>query len=196
MRKVILNLAMSLDGFIEDANGAYDWCFNDQDYGMTDFFSNTDTIFIGRKSFELITGMEDIYFPAIQKIYVFSDTLPPSSHPKVKVVNQASWEKEVNSILQTDGPDIWLFGGASLVSSFLEKRLLNELLLSVHPIILGAGKPLFQNIKSRVDLALLDTQTYNTGLVQLRYTLKPVFDFSLINTDYTHSGMESDDISI
>ncbi|MBS7565924.1 dihydrofolate reductase [Mucilaginibacter sp. Bleaf8] len=192
MRKVILNLAVSLDGFIEDANGAYDWCFTDQDYGMSEFFSNTDTIFIGRKSFELITGMEDEYFPAIQKIYVFSDTLQVTLHPKVEVLNRDNWETKVRELINTDGPDIWLFGGAGLVSSFLQKRLLTELLLSVHPVILGGGKPLFKDLKERVNLLLTDTQTYDSGLVQLRYVLKPVFDYSILKTDYTHSGEESD----
>jgi dihydrofolate reductase len=195
MRKVILNLAVSLDGFIEDANGAYDWCFTDQDYGMTEFFGNINTIFIGRKSHELITGMEDVYFPAIEKIYVFSDTLPPSENIKVEVVRSSQWEQTVNAVIATDGPDIWLFGGASLVTSFLEKRLLNEMLLSVHPIILGGGKPLFQSLHNRVNLTLAGSQTYDTGLVQLRYTLNPVFDYSLLNTNYTRSGLESDDIT-
>ena len=54
MRKIILNLAVSLDGFIEGPNGEYDWCFIDQDYGMTDFMDSTDAIFFGRKSYELV----------------------------------------------------------------------------------------------------------------------------------------------
>ena len=50
MRKLILGLAVSLDGFIEGPNGEYDWCFTDQDYGMTDFFKRVDAVFMGRKS--------------------------------------------------------------------------------------------------------------------------------------------------
>ena len=53
MRKVILGLAVSLDGFIEGPNGEYDWCFSDQDYGLSDFFSRVDSVFIGRKSYEM-----------------------------------------------------------------------------------------------------------------------------------------------
>jgi len=52
MRKIILNLAVSLDGFIEGPNGEIDWCFTDQDYGMTDFLNRIDTIFFGRKSYK------------------------------------------------------------------------------------------------------------------------------------------------
>lgn len=57
MRKVILNLAVSLDGFIEGPNGEFDWCFTDQDYGMTDFMNRIDVIFIERKSYELVLQM-------------------------------------------------------------------------------------------------------------------------------------------
>ena len=57
MRKVILQLAVSLDGFIEGPNGEFDWCFTDDDYGMTNFFNQIDTIFIGRKSYELTLTM-------------------------------------------------------------------------------------------------------------------------------------------
>ena len=74
MRNVILNLAVSLDGFIEGPNGEYDWCFTDQDYGMTEFLQRTDTIFLGRKSYELLMSTEINPFPDMKK-YVFSRTL-------------------------------------------------------------------------------------------------------------------------
>jgi len=57
MRKVILNLAVSLDGFIEGPNGEYDWCFTDKDYGMTQFLRRVDAVFFGRKSYELVSPM-------------------------------------------------------------------------------------------------------------------------------------------
>ena len=181
MRKVVLNLAVSLDGFIEGPNGEYDWCLTDQDYGMTEFFSSTDTIFIGRKSYEMIAGMEDEYFPAIQKIYVFSDTLPPVEHHKVEIIGRADFDNKVAAILHQEGANIWMFGGASLISAFVERKLISQMVLSVHPLILGGGKPLFQNIISKVDLLLVDTKTYDTGLVQLNYVLKPVFDHALLD---------------
>src|SRR5215831_14635414 len=74
MRKVILNLALSLDSLIEGPNGEYDWCFNDQDYGLTDFFKRIDTIFFGRKSYELVLQNNDGYFDS-KRWYVFSTTL-------------------------------------------------------------------------------------------------------------------------
>lgn len=191
MRKVVLNLAVSLDGFIEGPNGEYDWCLTDQDYGMAEFFSKTDTIFIGRKSYDMLAGMEDEYFPAMNKIYVFSDTLKEVQHPKVEIVSSAEFDEKVNVVLKTDGPNVWLFGGASLVSVFLQKALLSEMVLSVHPLILGGGKPLFQEINKRVELLLTDTQTYDTGLVQLTYVLKPVFDSSLLDLSFKNDDFDN-----
>jgi dihydrofolate reductase len=78
MRKVILGLAVSLDGFIEGPNGEYDWCLTDQDYGISDFFSRIDSIFIGRKSYEFsLTMGDDVPMPGLPKVteYVFSNTL-------------------------------------------------------------------------------------------------------------------------
>jgi dihydrofolate reductase len=174
MRKIILNLAVSLDGFIEGPNGEYDWCLADQDYGMEAFFANTDTVFIGRKSFELIradTGM----FP-VKNIYVFSDTLVPEPGENIIVISSANFESTVAAIMEADGGDIWLFGGAKLVTTFINKRLVSELLLAIHPLLLGEGKPLFQNIKDRVALTLIEQKTYDTGLLQVRYELNPWFD--------------------
>jgi dihydrofolate reductase len=179
MRKVILNLAISLDGYIEGPNGEYDWCLTDQDYGITDFLAKTDTIFIGRKSYEMIAGMEDQYFASINRIYVFSDTLTSVTHPRVELIRSAEFDECVNEILKTHGANIWLFGGADLVHAFIQRRLLAEMLLSVHPLLLGKGKPLFKELTNRLAWLLLDTQTYSSGLVQLRYALKPVFDEAL-----------------
>jgi dihydrofolate reductase len=174
MRKIILNLAVSLDGFIEGPNGEYDWCLNDQDYGMEDFFANTDTIFIGRKSFELIRN--DAAILPVKHIYVFSDTLAPEPGENISVISSSAFESAVREITEADGGDIWLFGGAGLLSAFMNRRLVSELLLSVHPIILGGGRPLFKDVSGRVGLNLISQKAYDSGLLQVRYELKPWFD--------------------
>ena len=58
MRKLILSLAVSLDGYIEGPNGEYDWCFMDQDYGMAEFMNRVDAVFVGRKTYEMSLGLE------------------------------------------------------------------------------------------------------------------------------------------
>lgn len=172
MRKIILNVAVSLDGFIEDGDGLYDWCLTDQDYGMSDFFSHVDTIFIGRKSYELLLRADDVnLFPGIKK-YVFSDSLAQTQHKDIEIVPRANFQEAVNDIKRLKGDNIWLFGGADLVSGFVTKGLIDEFLLAVHPIVLGSGKPLFKDIRGRLNLDLLDVKTYDTGLLQARYVRK------------------------
>lgn len=171
MRKIILGLAVSLDGFIEGPNGEYDWCFTDQDYGMSDFFKRIDALFMGRKSYELALSMGDASMPGMPKMkeYVFSNTLK-----KVKqgvTIVSGDIESQIKKIKSEPGKDIWLFGGASLTSSLMNMGLVDELWLAVHPILLGAGKPLFSGITQRIHLQLGSSKTYETGLVSLQYTV-------------------------
>lgn len=172
MRKVILQLAVSLDGYIEGPNGEFDWCFTDQDYGMTAFFQRIDSVFMGRKSYELAQAMgpagEMPGMPQLKE-YVFSNTLSEVK-PGVTLVN-GDIEAKVKQIKAQPGKDIWLFGGASLTAALLNGGLVDEMSLAVHPLILGGGKPLFSQIRERVPLTLTDTQTYSSGLVMLTYTL-------------------------
>jgi len=177
MRKVILDLAVSLDGFIEGPNGEYDWCFTDQDYGFTDLLNRIDAIFYGRKSWELFGNftpsgnapeIEKKMFARMSEMkkYVFSRTL---KYVKGAELINDNIEEEVNKIKEQEGKDIHLFGGASLITTFINSDLVNEYILGVHPIILGAGKPLFIDIKQRKKLRLIDSMAYQTGLVMLTY---------------------------
>jgi dihydrofolate reductase len=168
MRKIILNIAVSLDGFIEGPNGEFDWCFTDQDYGMRDFLIRIDAIFFGRKSYELMLKMSKNPFPDKIK-YVFSKT-EKYTEDKTKSVNR-DVNKEISSIKNQTGKDIWLFGGAGIITTLINHGLVDELQLAVHPLLLGQGKPLFKDINGIIEFALIDTKTYSTGLVQLFYEL-------------------------
>lgn len=172
MRKVILQLAVSLDSKIEGPNGEYDWCLTDQDYGMSDFFKRIDAMFIGRKTYEMTLTMDDEAMPGFPKLkeYVFSTTLKEVK-PGAELIT-GNIEREVKRIKAMPGKDIWLFGGARLTTDFLNLRLVDELSLAVHPLILGEGKPLFQNIIGRVPLKLVDTKTYSSGLIMMNYILE------------------------
>ena len=168
MRKIILNLAVSLDGFIEGPNGEFDWCLADQDYGMTKFLEQTDSILFGRKSYELLMQYESNPYPEKKK-YVFSRSFQ-TRQPNTYVINK-DIEKEVQQLKHMPGKNIWMYGGASLTSVFIQAGLIDEFMLSVHPILLGKGKPLFTDLKDRIHLKLTDTQTFSSGLVQLYYQI-------------------------
>src|SRR5688500_10000132 len=117
MRKIILGLAVTLDGLIEGPNGEYDWCLTDQDYGMGDFLKRIDAIFYGRKSYEMMMGVEGGNPFAGIKGYVFSNTLKDIKDG-FELVN-GDIINGVQMLKAREGKDIWLFGGASLTSSLM-----------------------------------------------------------------------------
>lgn len=172
MRKIILQLAVSLDGFIEGPNGEFDWCFTDQDYGMSDFFKRIDSTFMGRKSYELALAMADQIpagFPKFKE-YVFSNTLNKVKEGAILI--KGDIKKEIEKIKNEKGKDIWLFGGAELISSLINFKLVDEVILAIHPVVLGGGKPLFKDIQERTWLTLTDHKVYPNGLVFLTYLLE------------------------
>ena len=175
MRKVILGLAVTLDGYIEGPNGEYDWCFTDQDYGLNEFFSRIDAVFMGRKSYETAQAYAEANngqlapsMPPV-KTYVFSQTVKKTADDAVLISEDAM--AEARKIKQQPGKDIWLYGGASLTDALMNEGLVDELWMSVHPLLLGSGKPLFRPQNNRTQLTLLESKTYETGLVSLRYTV-------------------------
>jgi len=172
MRKIILQLAVSLDGYIEGPNGEFDWCFTDQDYGMSAFFKRIDSVFYGRKTYELVLRMESEAPPGFPKLkeYVFSNTMDKVREEAVLI--KGDIKAEVEKIKNEKGRDIWLFGGADLISSLMNLQLVDQIILAVHPVILGGGKALFKAIGERTWLTLTDHKIYPNGLVFLTYILK------------------------
>jgi dihydrofolate reductase len=176
MRKVILGLAVTLDGFIEGPDGEYDWCFTDQDYGLNEFFSRIDCIFIGRKSYEIAKQYADKnggeLVPGMPRMteYIFSNTLKEVKDGATVLSGDSI--AAARRIKEEPGKDIWLFGGAALTDALMKEGLVDELWMSVHPILLGSGKPLFRPQDSRTRLTLLESKTYETGLVSLRYQIE------------------------
>ena len=176
MRKLILGLAISLDGYIEGPNGEYDWCFTDQDYGLNRFFERIDAIFIGRNSYEMAQQQGGISIeeaipgmPALKE-YVFSKTLTSVKEGAVLISGDSI--VEARRIKNQPGKDIWLFGGALLYNTLMKDGLVDELWLSVHPILLGGGKRLFLEQESGIRLRLVESKTYETGLISICYSVE------------------------
>ncbi len=179
-RRIILDLAVTLDGFIEGENGEVDWCIMDSEMGFINFLNQIDTILYGRKSYELwgkyIPKIEDTNTEKemwklvhSKEKYVFTRTQKGTDN-KAIFINDNILE-EVNKLKNKPGKDIWLYGGASLITTFIDLGLVDEFRLSVHPVILGKGRPLFIDIKQRLNLKLINTRTFSSGVVQLIYHL-------------------------
>ncbi|HMG93084.1 MAG TPA: dihydrofolate reductase family protein [Chryseolinea sp.] len=169
MRKIVLNLALSLDGLIAGPNGEYDWCFTDADYGMTEFMNSVDSTIMGGKSYRLLLDYGSPY-PELTK-YVVTRTERESPYPNVVFVrdNVSSFVEDLKS---KNGKNIWLFGGAEITQMLLERDLVDVLMLAVHPIVLGDGIQLFGKSSSRKLFELADSIRYPSGLVQLIYNKK------------------------
>ena len=169
MRKIVLNLALSLDGLIAGPNGEYDWCFTDADYGMTEFMKSIDSIVMGGKSYRLLLDYGAPY-PELTN-YVITRTETTSSHPNVVFVrdNILSFAE---TLKKKEGKNIWLFGGAEVTQLLMEHDLVDVLMLAVHPIVLGGGIQLFGKFPSRKYFELTDSIRYPSGLVQSIYNKK------------------------
>jgi len=177
MKKVILDLAVTLDGFIEGPNGEIDWCIMDDDMDFDGFLESVDTIFYGRVSYdawgnfqpdENATPAEQNLWKAIHAKNKFVFTSQNRTDDRATFVNTDIAAK-VAETKQRDGKDIWLYGGASLIKTFIDENLVDVYRISVHPTALGAGKPLFENLKKRLALKLTKTNVFRSGVVQLIY---------------------------
>ncbi|NEM96605.1 dihydrofolate reductase family protein [Pontibacter burrus] len=180
MRKVILDLAVTLDGYIEGPNGEIDWCIMDEDMDFEGFLSGIDTIFYGRVSYDAWGNYEpDTNADEAEK------ALWATVHAKKKVVFSGKAQQDsnvtyitsnipekVDEIKQQTGKDIWLYGGSKLITSFIHHGLIDIYRISVHPTVLGEGKPLFQNLKERINLNLTEVKRFRSGVVQLIYEHK------------------------
>lgn len=168
MKKVRLFIAASLDGYIARKNGDIDWLLTDQDYGYTDFVAGIDTVVMGRKTYEQILGFGE--YPYKGKTgFVFSQTRNGEKDENVEFVGGDLKEFIDNQRHQVRN-DIWLVGGGEIIYHFLRLGLVDELILSVHPIILGDGIPLIvrdPSLERRLEVR--NMITYNSGLVQLYY---------------------------
>ena len=179
-RRIILDLAVTLDGFIEGKNGEVDWCIMDPEMDFNHFLKQIDTIFYGRKSYDLwgqytphpdASEDEKELWEEIhsKEKYVFSKTQNGTGQKAIFINNRIP--EEVNKLKKQPGKDIWLYGGASLITTFIELGLVDEFRLSVHPVVLGEGRPLFIDVKQRLNLKLAETRTFSSGVVQLIYHL-------------------------
>jgi dihydrofolate reductase len=172
MRLIKYFVAASLDNFISRQDGSVDWLFHDQDYGMAEFFASVDVAVMGRKTFERMLELspESPLFPGM-KHYVFSRTLDSTPYKQVEIVrgDAPGWASRVRAHY---GKHIWLVGGGSLVQEFLQYKLVNEIALAIHPRLLGKGVPLFISPYPEMELELVSSKPYPTGLLQATYRVR------------------------
>lgn len=167
MRRVILFIASSLDGFIAAKNDDLSWLFTEGEYGYKKLINSVDTLLMGRKTYEILLTFGAWEY-SDKNCYVFSNK--KIEDKRIMVSNDPL--SITKKLLKENGKDIWLIGGGKLIGSLVNEGLVDEIILSIHPIILGEGTPLFPEIKKWVNLVAKKAEKFDSGLVQLTYEFK------------------------
>jgi dihydrofolate reductase len=185
MRKIITTTWVSLDGFIAGPNQEMDWVLVDEEMGKyeDEIVSAADTLLLGRVTYQSFAGSwpyvpdnpavspeEQAYarkLNAMRKV-VFSKTLPTVEWNNSTLVREVVPE-EIVKLKQEKGADMLVYGSASLVRTLATYGLIDEYQVLVHPLVLGGGKPLFQDILQRRKLKLVTTKRFPSGVMGLSY---------------------------
>ncbi len=166
MRRIRYQVASSLDGYIADPDGGYDWIVEDPEIDFGALFAQFDTALMGRRTYEQIgadlPGME---------VLVFSRTLRPADHPDVTIVS-GNVVETLDELQARPGKDIWLFGGGELFASLLELDRVDTVEPALIPVVLGDGRPLLPAPSAYRRLRLTGRRVYeSSGIVLLHYDI-------------------------
>ena len=169
-RQVRYSVAASLDGYIADPHGGYDWIVMDPDIDFGAMFARYDTVVMGRKSWEATQKQGGGAMPNM-KSYVISTTLDQSACPDATVSSDAA--ATVTNLKQQPGKDIWLFGGGELFRSLLALDLVDAIEVGVIPVLLGGGLPMLPSPAARARLTLVEHRVYaKSGTMLLSYDVQ------------------------
>lgn len=166
MRKIILYIASSLDGFIAGKDDDLSWLFTNEGYGFDEFFKGIDTILTGRKTYEISLKLEPSFF-IDKEVIVFSHSMNIQIN-NIKTISN-NIPEYVKNLKMQDGKDIWLLGGGEITTLLVENNLVDEMLIFIHPILVGEGSPLFKNISEYKKLNFVNSTSYKNGLLEVRY---------------------------
>jgi dihydrofolate reductase len=158
-----------LDGYIAGPQGEADWIMMDPEIDFDAFFREFDTLLIGRRTFETMGsrgGTKGI------QVLVFSRTLRPAEHPRVRIVSDRV-DETLRELRAQPGKDIWLFGGGLLFRSLLELNQVDTVEIGLMPVVLGGGIPLLPSPAVRRRLSLTGHKVYGSGIVSLQYAVVP-----------------------
>jgi dihydrofolate reductase len=183
MRKLKLQVQITVDGFIAGPNGEMDWVNMNWGQDINDFVTqltdSVNTILLGRNLAEgFIPHWTAAYnqptpepgsetFVKTPKI-VFSKSLTKSEWDNTIVVN-GNLKDEVTALKNNSGKDLIAYGGSKFVSSLIKEKLVDELYLFINPVIIGKGMPIFQEVSEKHNLKLISSKTFECGIIVLTY---------------------------
>ncbi len=179
MRKIIVYIATSADGFIARKDGAVDWLDRPRpkgNYGMGDFFRSIDTILLGRRTYDIFLRFlkEGKAAPdvGVIKHYVFSTRAAPKKVAEGFEFVTEPIKKFARRLRPKKGKGIWMMGGGGIIASFLDAGEIDEFIIHVIPILIGEGIPLIAPRHRTVPLKLLSSRKFSDGVVRLHYAVK------------------------
>jgi dihydrofolate reductase len=185
MRKLVSFMHISLDGFVGGPNGEMDWIKIDAD--IFDYAGQTthesDLALYGRKTYEMMEAYwptaadgpnpskhaieHSAWYNKVPKI-VISNTLVGKSLKNVTVLNK-NFAQEINALKKEKGQNIVIFGSPGATHALMQDNLVDDYWLFVNPVILGKGIQIFENFKNRVNLKLVESHAFKSGVIGLHY---------------------------
>jgi dihydrofolate reductase len=174
MSKTVLYIATSLDGFIARPDGNLDWLTSTPnpesgDYGYTALLESIRIIIMGRRTYDEIIGF------GVDWPYSGFDTYVVTKNRDVTIQSPDTYlltgdlKTFVTELKEREEKDIWLVGGGQLITSFINADLLDKMIITIIPRIIGEGVPLFAGKPAETNWSLAETKSFNTGVVILTY---------------------------
>ena len=171
--KVSYYVASSLDGYIAKEDGDISWLedldISLEDAGYNEFYSTVDALVMGRKTYEMIVSFDQWPYGDKPVWVCSSGKITPIDGGNLQVGNTP--EHAVQAANEMNIKHLWLVGGGSLASAFLEKRLLTNISISLMPIILGGGIKLFGKLPSPIKIKKEHQTPHESGFIQIEYTI-------------------------
>lgn len=173
MRKIKLYIAASIDGYIADIEGGLDWLSeypitSELNYGYDEFFDSVDTVILGGRTYRDILNM-DVIYPYKDKIsYIITRNKTNNPKENIQFILENITET-VSELKKQEGKDIWLVGGGEIISMLLDNNLIDEMIITTIPMILGSGMLLFPNTSKESAWQLQNTHSYSNNVLQVEY---------------------------
>ena len=187
MRKLIVSMNITLDGFMSGPDCELDWHFQRWTKDMADSLymqlTNADTIVLGRKTYTAMASYwpaktRDMCFP--REDIAFADLM--NNHTKLvfsKTLKTVEWNnsilvnddvvRELSRLKKSSGKNLVIYGSGQIVQSLMKSGLVDEYQLWIHPVVLGAGKPLFPHTDQKINMKLCYTKSFSSGVIILHY---------------------------
>ena len=173
MRKISLFIATSLDGYIAKPNDDLSFLKlvekEGEDYGYAEFINTVDTLIIGRRTYDYV--LKEIgpyhYDNGQRDVYVITRTERPQIGRTIFYTGNIT--ELVKRITSDNGKNIYCDGGAEIINELLKHDLIDDLIISIIPVLLGSGTRLFKDGRPEQTLEFITVKTFETGLTQLHY---------------------------